>query len=133
MGIAKILLIAALVYMAFVAVAEALIGLIQPDMDGGVRLTTTGADGRESDRMLAGFRFDEKLYVSSNHWLRGWYHEALAEPDVIVEVNGVEGPYRAVPIEGEERERVAHAYRMGFVLRFICGFAPSRFLRLDPR
>ena len=27
---------------------------------------------------------------------------------------------------------VSDAYRMGFILCFICGFAPSRFLRLDP-
>lgn len=26
---------------------------------------------------------------------------------------------------------VADAYRMGFVLCFVCGFTPSRFLRLD--
>jgi hypothetical protein len=66
------LLIAALAYVAFVALMEALIGTIQPNMDGGVRLTTTDAEGRTSERMLAS------------------------------------------------------------VLRFVCGFAPSKFLRLDP-
>ena len=38
-----------------------------------------------------------------------------------------------MPSPSPEAFRVADAYRMGFVLRFVCGFAPSRFLRLDPR
>ena len=132
MQIANVLLIIVLVYIGFVAVAEALIGYIQPNMDGGVRLTTTDAEGRTSDRMLALARLDGQLYIASNHWLRGWYHQTLAEPSVLAEVDGVQAAYSAVPIEGEERARVSDSYRMGFVLRFICGFAPSKFLRLDP-
>jgi hypothetical protein len=132
MQIIEILLIVLLVYVGFVGLMEALIGFIQPQMDEGVRLTTTDAEGRTSERMLAGARFDGRLYVGSNHWLRGWYRQALAEPRVLVEVDGVEGAYSAVSLEGKERARVSDAYRMGFVLRFICGFAPSKFLRLDP-
>lgn len=133
MEIVEVLLIVVLVYVGFVALMEALIGYVQPDMDGGVRLTTTDAEGRSSERMLAGARLDGKLYIASNHWLRGWYREALSEPSVLAEVDGVEAAYSAVPIDGEERARVSDAYRMGFVLRFICGFAPSKFVRLDPR
>ena len=132
MQIAKIFLIVVLVYVGFVALMEALIGFIQPHMDGGVRLTTTDSEGRTSERMLAGARLEGKLYIASNHWLRGWYHRVLAEPNVFANVDGVQAAYSAVPIEGEERARVSDAYRMGFVLRFICGFAPSKFLRLDP-
>ena len=130
---ASVLLIAVLVYVGFVALMEALIGYIQPRMDGGVRLTTTDAEGSSSERMLAVARLDGKLNVASNHWLRGWYHQAFAEPSVFAEVDGARAAYSAIPIEGEERARVSDAYRMGFVLRFICGFAPSKFLRLDPR
>jgi hypothetical protein len=132
MQIANVLLIAGLVYVGFVALMEGLIGFIQPHMDGGVRLTTTDAQGRTSERMLAGARVDGNLYIASNHWLRGWYRQALTEPEVLADVDGVRSAYSAVPIEGEERARVSDAYRMGFILRFICGFAPSKFLRLDP-
>jgi len=132
MQIANVLLIAGLVYVGFVALMEGLIGFIQPHMDGGVSLTTTDAQGRTSERMLAGARVDGNLYIASNHWLRGWYRQALAEPEVFADVDGVRSAYSAVPIEGEERARVSDAYRMGFILRFICGFAPSKFLRLDP-
>ncbi len=133
MKMLKILGVLALVYVGLVAVLESAVGYLQPDMTGGVRLTTTDPDGRPSARMLAGFRLDGKLYVSSNHWLRGWYRRALENPTVEVTVNGESREYRAVPIQGGELERVADAYTMGFVLRLMCGFAPSRFLRLDPR
>jgi hypothetical protein len=119
-------------YVGFVALAEGLIGYIQPHMDEGVTLTTTDAEGRTSERRLAGAKLEGKLYVASNHWLRGWYNRALAHPSVLVDVDGVRAAYEAVPVEAEERDRIADAYRMGFVLRFICGFAPSKFLRLDP-
>lgn len=132
MQLTEILLIVVLVYVGFLALMEALIGFIQPWMQEGARLKTTDAEGRTPERMLAGARFDGRLYVGSNHWLRGWYRQALAERRVLVEVDGVEAAYSAVSIEGEERARVSDAYRMGFVLRFICGFAPSKFLRLDP-
>lgn len=128
----KILVIVVLVYVGFVALMEGLIGYIQPQMEIGVTLTTTDSEGRKLDRILAGARLEGKLYVASNHWLRGWYRRALANPNVSVEVDGVRAAYRAVSIEGEERARIADAYRMGFFLRFICGFAPSKFLRLDP-
>ncbi len=132
MQITQILSIAVLAYVAFVTLAEALIGFIQPDMDIGGRLTTTDANGTTSDRILALAKIDGHLYVSSNHRLQGWYRQALAEPHVLLEAHGAPSPYEAVSIDGEERERVSDVYRMGIILRFIFGFAPSRFLRLDP-
>ena len=132
MQITSVVLIVVLVYVGFVALMEGLIGYIQPDMDGGVKLTMTDAEGRTSDRMLALLRLDGKLYIASNHWLRGWYRRVLANPSVLGEIDGERAAYLAVTIEGEERALASDAYRMGFVLRFVCGFAPSKFLRLDP-
>lgn len=120
-------------YVAFVAVAEGLIRFVQPDMEGGVTLFVTDAQGHEIKRNLASLEHEGALYISSNHWLRSWYDAALKNPEVEIIRNGVRGPYTAVPIKGAERATVSELYRMGFVLRFICGFAPSKFLRLDPR
>ena len=128
----EILFAVVLGYAAFVALAEGLIGMLQPNMDEGITLTTTDSKGRRSERKLACLKLDGKLYIGSNHWLRGWYRQALAEPDVLAEVDGVQAAYSAVSIQGEERARISDVYRMGFVLRFLCGFAPSKFLRLDP-
>ena len=77
MEITEVLLIVVLLYVSFVARMEALIGFVQPNMDEGVRLTTIDAVGRRAERMLAGARFDGKLYIASNHWLRGWYRHVL--------------------------------------------------------
>ena len=122
-----------LAYVALVAVLELSFGYLQPDMEGAVIIITRDAEGNERERTLAGFRFNGQLYVASNHWLRGWYHQALANPRVEVIVDGQRGAYQAVPLAGEELDQLENAYRMGFVLRAICGFAPSRFLRLDRR
>ena len=124
--------LALLGYCGFVAVMETAIGALQPEMDGGVVITTTDSAGKTSSTTLAGFEFENRLYVSSNHWLRGWYQRARANPNLEVTIDGVPTPRIAVPVEGAERDRLADAYRMGFILRFVCGFAPSRFLRLDP-
>lgn len=120
-------------YVAFVAVAEGLIRFIQPEMAGGVTIFVKDSQGKEMKRNLATLEHDGALYISSNHWLRSWYYAALKNPDVEIIRDGVRGPYTAVPIEGAERATVSKLYRMGVVLRFICGFAPSKFLRLDPR
>ena len=133
MKIAMVIATVLVVYVCLVAILEGLIGYFQPDMEGGVKLITTDSGGRESDRMLAGFRIDERLYVSSNHWLRGWYHQALANPEVHAVVDGQRQRFTVVRVEGDERARLSDAYKMGFILRLVCGFAPSRFLRLDPR
>ncbi len=120
-------------YVAFVGIAELLIGYIQPDMTGGVMIITTDNTGNPTERNLARFTFDNKLYVSSNHWLRGWYYQARERPEVEVVVDGVRAQYTAIAIEGAELATLKREYKMGFILRFICGFAPSRFLRLEPK
>jgi len=120
-------------YAGFVLVAELLIWRLQPGMDGGVTIRVAGADGEPVERNLAGFEHEGRLYVASNHWLRRWYKLALENPEVDVTRDGVRGAFEAVVVAGDERALLARAYKMGFILRFICGFAPSKFLRLDPR
>lgn len=120
-------------YIVLVLLAEALIWRIQPTMDGGVKITITPNGGPPFDRHLYGFERDGKLFVSSNHWFRRWYNTALEHPDVEVMRDGVVRPFTAVAVGGEEHERVSREYNMGFVLRLLCGFAPSKFLRLEPR
>jgi len=120
-------------YGAFVLMAELLIWRFQPEMDGGVTIYATGADGNTVERNLAGFEYDDRLYVASNHWLRHWYQLTIKNPEVDITRDGVRGPYKAVVVTGDERVGLARAYKMGFILRLVCGFAPSKFLRLEPR
>lgn len=128
----KILVILFLVYAGIVVAFESLIGYFQPMDDNTLVITTTGADGERSDRVLSSLRLDEQLYVAANHWPRAWYREALENPQVEVTVNGETGDFRAVPVSAEERERLNTEHELGLVVKILTGFPPRRFLRLEP-
>ena len=132
MTILETILIVIAGYFVLLLLLEAVVWKTQPSMEGGVTLLVYRG-GSVFTRKLYGFEYRDKLYVSSNHWFRQWYHAILKNPHVDVEHAGEVKPYTAVPIDGDERAEIAREYKMGFVLRLMCGFAPRRFLRLDPR
>ena len=125
-------------YIAFVLIFETFfLGMYQPKLEGTglpmLVLTTTDNSGASSDRRLAKFETDGKIYVSAHHWTRGWHSRALENPDVQAEIDDVVADYRAVPVEGKEFERVATEHPIPFRFKFVMGFPPEReILRLDP-
>jgi hypothetical protein len=129
----KILAIVLLVYVLIVAAFESLIGFIQPAGGSTLVLTTFDGDGTAHDRVLARLDTDGKVYVSANHWPRAWYRRALANPDVQATLDGVKGNYRVVSVTGPEADGVERAHPHGFAFRFVTGFPPRYFVRLDPR
>ncbi len=130
----KILLIVVIGYVGLVVAFESMIGILQPDAGTVLTITTTNDDGEPHDRVLARLEDEGRVYVSANHWPRAWYREALANPDVQVSIEGVEADYRAVPIEDDaEHERLDRKFAHPFLFRFITGFPPRYFLRLDPK
>ncbi len=126
------------VYVGFVVEFETLfLGLYQPKlrMTGIPMLviTTTDDSGVSRDRRLARFETDGKVYVSAHHWPRGWYSRALENPNVRVEIDGAVAHYIALPVDGEEFERVAAEHPLPLRILFLMGFPPPRdILRLDP-
>ena len=104
---------------------------VRPDEDWIV-ITTSDANG-SSETVLGGVESNGQLYVSANHWPRAWYRRALENPEVRVTIEGGEADYRAVPVDGAERARVAAEHPIAFKHRFRMGFAPRAFLRLEPR
>lgn len=132
----KIVAIVVLVYVAIVATFESLIGTLQPAGGSTLVLTTFDPDGTAHDRVLARLDTDGKVYVSANHWPRAWYHRVLKNPDVQVALDGADGAKkacRAVSVTGAEAERVAGEHPHGLGFRFLTGFPPRYFIRLDPR
>jgi hypothetical protein len=111
------------------------IAAFQPEDIGGktIVLTTTDADGESHERVLSPIDYDGRLFVAANHWPRAWYRRALANPDVSVRRDGKTTDYRAVPVGEEERERLLDESGFPLVAYVFTGFAPRRFLRLDPR
>lgn len=101
--------------------------------EGWVVITTTDADGTAKETVIAGVESAGQLYVSANHWPRAWYKRAIENPDVEIVLGGETTARRAVAVAGEERARIAQDYELPWVLRFLTGFPPRSFLRLDPR
>lgn len=133
MKLIRILLIFLALYAALVVVFETWLGYAQPTSDGTLKITTTGDDGVAHTRVLARISVDGRLYVAVNHWPRGWYWQALDNPDVQVEAGDASGRYRAVDITGTDEYAIVDSARpLGTGFRILTGFPPRRILRLEP-
>lgn len=128
----KILVIALLVYVGIVVAFETLIGTLQPASGATLVITTFDPDGTAHDRVVSRLESEGKLYVAANHWPRAWYHRALANPKVQATIDGAKRDFRAVPVTGEEHDRVQSEHPHGLVFLFLTGFPPRYFMRLDP-
>jgi len=95
-------------------------------------LITTKDSSGAHDTVVGGVDVDGQLYVAANHWPRGWFDRALANPDVEVTRAGKRASYRAEPVTGVERDRVAARYPLPLPIRLLTGFPPRSFLRLTP-
>lgn len=129
----KILAVVLMGYVGIVVAFEAMIGAVQPSAGSTLVITTHDADGTPHDRVVSRLQSDGKLYVAANHWPRAWYERALENPDVEATIDGTKAPYRAVPVTGEEHDRVDAANSLGAGFRVLTGFPPRLFVRLDPR
>jgi hypothetical protein len=133
MKIVKTVVILLLVWAAVVTAFESLIGYLQPSAGTTLVITTFDAAGKAHDRVVSRLESGGQLYVAANHWPRAWYRRALANPDVQVSIDGKQGDYRAVPVTGEEHDRIDAEHGLGLVFRILTGFPPRYFLRLEPR
>ena len=129
----KRIAILVLVYVGIVAAFESLIGYFQPADEATLVITTTAEDRTPNDRVLSRLESNGQLYVAANHWPRAWYKRALENPNVQVTLGGEKGDYLAVPVTGEEHDRVNSDNSLGIIFRVLTGFPPRYFVRLDPR
>jgi hypothetical protein len=129
----KIAAIVLLVYVGIVVAFESLLGYLQPSTGSTLVITTFDRNGRPHDRVVSRLESDGRLYVAANHWPRAWYRRALKNPAVQITVDGEKGDYQAVPVTGEEHDRVDAENRLGVGFRILTGFPPRYFVRLDPR
>ncbi len=137
----QLLAIALGAYVGLVVAFESLVGVmgarhanrgVQPG-ENWLVITTTDADGSMNDTVVAGVESGGQLYVGANHWPRDWYNRAVENPDVEVARAGEKMARRAVPVTGDERVRIARDYSLPWAIRFLTGFPPRSFLRLDSR
>lgn len=133
MKLLKIVVVLAIVYAVIVTAFESLIGYFQPADETTLVITTVDDSGEASDRVLSSIDLDGQLYVAANHWPRAWYRQALENPQVQVTRHGESADYLAVPVEGAEHDLVDAARPLGPLVRFLTGYPPRYFVRLDPR
>jgi hypothetical protein len=129
----KVIAVLCLVYVGIVVLFESLLGYFQPEGRNTLVITTIDADGGRHSRVVGRLETDGNLYVAANHWPRAWYHQALDNPNVDVEIDGEKRPYTAVPVAAGEANRVDGDHPLGTVFRILTGFPPRYFVRLDPR
>jgi len=129
----KIVVIVALVYVGIVVLFESSIGWLQPQAGSTLVITTFDANGTSHERVVSRLESNGQLYVAANHWPRAWYRRALANPDVQAAFDGQKHDYRAVPISGEEHDRVNGEHPLPLPFRILTGFPPRLLVRLDPR
>jgi hypothetical protein len=132
MKLVKIIAILFVVYVGVVTAFESLIGYFQPKGENTLVITTKDDNGNAKERVVARLESGGKLYVAANHWPRRWYNDVLAHPDVQVTADGKTQSYIAVPVTGDEFDRVNAEHSLGIVIRILTGFPPRRLVRLDP-
>ena len=120
-------------YVGIVVAFESLIGFFQPADESTLVITTTDEGGGASDRVVSRLESGGKLYVAANHWPRAWYNQALKNPDVEIALGDERTAHLAVPVTGEEHDRVNGDNSLGLAFRVLTGFPPRYFLRLDTR
>ncbi len=114
MSVLEIIIAALAVYVVLLLLLETVLWRVQPDIENVVTLFVE-QDGSTFARKLFGFEHEGRLYVSSNHWFRQWYHAVLENPTIDVDRAGERTPHVASPVEGAELAEVAREYKMGFM------------------
>jgi hypothetical protein len=133
MKIAKIAGVVLAGYITLIAAAAGFAAWYQPELPGILVLTTTDSEGGQYRRLLGRFELDGVLYLTANAWPRTWYHYAVKRPNVEINLDGKQLAFTAVPVEGRELQRLVDDYPMPLWMRFLAGFPPRNFLRLEPR
>lgn len=132
----KIALILLGVYVGIVVIFESLLGYYQPRSDDNLVITVTEDDGSKTQKVLSLFQSDGELYLAANHWPRAWFRQVQKNPNVHIEFAGEReaqtGHYTAIPVSGADHDRVLEDNRIPFVGRFLMGFPPREFVRIEP-
>lgn len=133
MKLIKRLAIVLALYIGLVIAFESMIGIMQPQSESTLVIATTDASGDTDERVLAHLESQGDIYVAANHWPRDWYEQALENPNVQVTIDGETAAYLAIPATDAEHERVSAENPHSFWFRFVTGFPPRYFLRLEPQ
>lgn len=121
------------IYVGIVVLFESYIGYFQPSNDATLFLTVYEESGEPHIRVLSRIEHADKLYVAVNHWPRSWFYSLQKNPEVRVAFGERDFAGTAVVVEDpEEYARVEADRPLPLVFRFLTGFPPRYFVRLEP-
>ncbi len=127
------------VYVGLGLLLDGAIGYFQPQSGTTAVLRTFDESGEPRDTVLGLLDDEGQLWVESGHWFRGWYHRAVANPEIELFREGRTTAYLAVPVDTPEAvDTVTRLMGKGdgagyWVGRTMLLWAPIKPLRLDPR
>ena len=126
-------LVLLVLYVGQIVFFESLLVWGQPVYPNTMVITTFDADGVGHERVVARLEKDGVLYVSVNHWPRGWFLRLGDNPAVRVTYQGTTTDYTAATLQGAEYDQVAADFPLPLSYRFMTGFPPRYIVRLDAR
>lgn len=129
----KTALILLAVYVGIVVLFESSLGFFQPEAGNTIVIETFDADGNGHSRVVSLLTSAGKEYVAVNHWPRAWYGRLKETPRIGVTREGVQTIYSAGMVSGAEHDQVQVDNPTPFAFRFLTGFPPRYFVRLDPQ
>ncbi len=127
------------VYVGLGLLLDGAIGYFQPQSGTTAVLRTFDESGQPTDTVLGLLDDGGQLWVESGHWFRGWYHRAVANPEIELVREAGTTAFRAVPVDTPEAvDTVTRLMGKGDGAGYWAGramllWAPIKPVRLDPR
>ena len=128
----KLVVILLAVYVGIVLLFESSLGFFQPEAGNTIVIETYDPDGTGHSRVVSLLTSAGNEYVAVNHWPRAWYGRLRDTPRIGVTRNGSQTQYSAGMVSGAEYDQVQEDNPTPLAFRFLTGFPPRYFVRLDP-
>jgi hypothetical protein len=109
------------------------LGFFQPESGNTIVIETFDAEGNGYTRVVSLLTSASNEYVAVNHWPRAWYRRLEETPRIGVTRDGGQTIFGARMVSGAEHDRVQADNPTPFAFRFLTGFPPRYFVRLDPK
>ncbi len=129
----KLALILLAVYVGIVVLFESSLGFFQPEAGNTIVIETFDAGGNGYTRVVSLLISAGNEYVAVNHWPRAWYRRLKETPRIGVTRDGGQTIFGAGMVSGVEHDQVQADNPTPFAFRFLTGFPPRYFVRLDPQ
>ncbi len=128
----KLILIPLIAYVGIVVLFESGLGYFQPEAGNTVVITTFDNDGTAHQRVVSLVEIDDEFFIAVNHWPRAWFRRLGNNPNMQMTLDGETNDYVAAIMQGSDHDRASEGYPVPFAFRFLTGFPPRYFIRLDP-